>query len=332
MEMRRFGHSGLEVSALGFGCGAVGGLMVRGTPAEQERTVGPALDAGVNYFDTAVHYGNGLSEDNLGRVLAALKPARAIVATKVRVKPDEMDAIAAAVTASLEASLRRLRRERVDIFTLHNPITTAGTSGALTPARISGEVLPAFERLREAGKARFLGITAVGDTAAVHEVIASRGFDSAQIAYNMLNPSAGAALPADYPGQDYGRLLERAREAGTGAVGIRVLAGGALTGSAERHPVASAPPSPIGSAASYETDFARARRFAPIVAAGGAASLAELATRYALSQPLLGTILVGMATGAEFDAALAAIMKGPLPADVLAEIAAIQRGFAGEPR
>ena len=59
MEMRVFGRSGLRLSALGFGCGAVGGLMVRGTPRDQERAVARALDAGVNYFDTAVQYGDG---------------------------------------------------------------------------------------------------------------------------------------------------------------------------------------------------------------------------------------------------------------------------------
>ncbi len=59
MEMRTFGRTGLQVSILGFGCGAVGGLMVRGAPADQERAVARALEAGVNYFDTAAMYGNG---------------------------------------------------------------------------------------------------------------------------------------------------------------------------------------------------------------------------------------------------------------------------------
>ena len=59
MEMRTFGRTGLQVSILGFGCGAVGGLMVRGAPADQERAVARALETGVNYFDTAAMYGNG---------------------------------------------------------------------------------------------------------------------------------------------------------------------------------------------------------------------------------------------------------------------------------
>jgi predicted aldo/keto reductase-like oxidoreductase len=54
MEMRIFGRTGLKLSVLGFGCGAVGGLMVRGDPLDQERTMARAIGAGVNYFATAV--------------------------------------------------------------------------------------------------------------------------------------------------------------------------------------------------------------------------------------------------------------------------------------
>ena len=96
MEMRAFGRTGLQVSILGFGCGAVGGLMVRGTPADQERAVARALEAGVNYFDTAAMYGNGESEKNLGRVLAKLKP-NVVVGTKVRIPSAEFGRIGAAV-------------------------------------------------------------------------------------------------------------------------------------------------------------------------------------------------------------------------------------------
>ena len=69
-------------------------------------------------------------------------------------------------------------------------------------------MVPAFERLRAQGKMRFLGITAVGDTAALREVIDAGAFDSAQVVYNMLNPSAAEALPANYPAQDYGQLFD----------------------------------------------------------------------------------------------------------------------------
>ena len=239
MEMRDFGRTGMKVSVLGFGCGAVGGLMVRGSSADQERAVGKALDAGINYFDTAVQYGDGLSETHLGQVLAKLKPANAIVGTKVRVPSS-----AAEVTRSMDASLGRLGMDHVDIFHLHNPISVDGGGESMSVKQVLEEVAPAFEALRAAGKTRFLGITAVGDTAALHAVLDSGRFHSAQVSYNMLNPSPAQALPPGYPAQDYGRLFDHTLAAGVGVVGIRVLAGGALTGTAERHPIASPPPAP----------------------------------------------------------------------------------------
>jgi aryl-alcohol dehydrogenase-like predicted oxidoreductase len=332
MEMRTFGRSGMRLSILGFGCGAVGGLMVRGDPADQERAVARALDAGVNYFDTAVQYGDGESEKNLGRVLEKLKPAEVVVGTKVRLKPADVARIGDAVAASLEGSLRRLGRERVDIFHLHNSITATGGGPALSVRQVLDEVVPAFERLRQQGKTRFLGLTAVGETPALHEVIDARVFDSAQVSHNLLNPSAATALPANYPAQDYELLFGLTHAAGVGVVGIRVLAGGALSGSAERHPIASPPPAPIGSALSYDADLARARRLMPLVEEGFAASLPEAAIRFAISHPAMGTILVGMASPQQFEQALAAVEQGPLPQAALDRLAKLQREFAGESR
>lgn len=332
MEMRVFGRSGMQVSLLGFGCGGVGGLMVRGAPADQDKAVARALEVGVNYFDTAVQYGNGESEKNLGRVLATLKPRNAIVGTKVRLPSEDFGRIAAAAAESLEASLRRLRMERVDIFHLHNAISTAGGGETLSVQQVLGEVVPAFQKLRAQGKTRFLGITAVGDTPAIRQVIDASDFDSAQVSYNMLNPSAAVALPAGYPAQDYARLFEHTQAAGVGVIGIRVLAGGALSGSAERHPIASPPPAPIGSAMIYDADVARARRLMPLVAEGFAASLTEAATRFAITQPAIGTILVGMATPQQFEDAFSAVEKGPLPAAALERLSALRQGFIGEQR
>jgi aryl-alcohol dehydrogenase-like predicted oxidoreductase len=331
MEMRTFGRTGLQVSILGFGCGAVGGLMVRGAPEDQERAVARALEAGVNYFDTAAMYGNGESEKNLGRVLAKLKPD-VVVGTKVRIPSADFGRIGVAVAGSLEASLKRMGREQVDIFHLHNAITISGGGESLSAKTVLEEVVPAFEKLRQQGKTRFLGITAVGDTMALHQAIDARVFDSAQVSYNMLNPSAGSALAVGYPAQDYGRMFEHTQAAGVGVVGIRVLAGGALSGAAERHPIASPPPDPIGSASNYTADLQRARRLLPLVQQGHAGSLPEAAVRFAIAHPAMGTILVGMATLAEFEQALAAVNRGPLSQAALDSLAAIQRGFVGEAR
>jgi aryl-alcohol dehydrogenase-like predicted oxidoreductase len=332
METRIYGRSGLRLSILGFGCGAVGGLMVRGSAADQDRAIGMALDAGINYFDTAVQYGNGVSETNLGRILDARKPAGIAVGTKVRIPPTNFGSIAKAISDSMDGSLQRLRLGHVDIFHLHNAITLDGGGDTLSVSQVKNEVIPAFEVLRKAGKTRFLGITAVGETAALHQVIDAELIDSAQVSYNMLNASAAVALPPNYPAQDYGRLFDHTQKAGVGVVGIRVLAAGALTGSAERHPTASPPPEPIGSAHSYEMDLERARRLMPLVTEGFASSLAEAATRFAITQPAMGTILVGMATIEEFQASLASVLKGPLPPAALDRLNALTASFAGERR
>ena len=332
MQLRVFGRTGMQLSVLGFGCGAVGGFMVRGDPADQERTVARAIAAGVNDFDTAVQYGDGESEKNLGRVLQKLKPADVAVGTKVRLPPGEFGRIDDAVRISLEGSLARLHLDRVDILHLHNPVTENGGGSALGVRQVLDDLVPAFERLRQQGKIRFLGMTAVGDTAALRQVIDAGVFDSAQVVYNMLNPSAADALPPNYPAQDYGRLFDSTKAAGVGVVGIRVLAGGALSGSAERHPIAGPAPEPIGSAMSYAADTERARRLMPLVEQGFAASLTEAATRFALSHPAMGTILVGMATPQQFEDALAAVEKGPLPQAALERLSALRQEFSGEAR
>jgi aryl-alcohol dehydrogenase-like predicted oxidoreductase len=332
MEMRVFGRTGLRLSVLGFGCGAVGGLMVRGDPLDQERTIARAMAAGVNYFDTAVQYGNGESEKNLGRVLHKLKPSDTVIGTKVRLPSASFGRIADAVATSLEESMTRLRRDQVDIFHLHNAITETGGGETLSVRQVLDEIVPTFERLRQQGKTRFLGLTAVGDTAALHQVIDAGAFDSAQVVYNMLNPSAACELPKNYPAQDYRQLFEQTRQCGVGVIGIRVLAGGALSGSTDRHPIASPPPEPIGSAMSYDADVARARRLMPLVKEGFAASLTEAATRFAISHSAIGTILVGIATPHQFEDALAAVAKGPLPPAALERLSTLLQMFSGETR
>jgi aryl-alcohol dehydrogenase-like predicted oxidoreductase len=82
----------------------------------------------------------------------------------------------------------------------------------------------------------------------------------------------------------------------------------------------------------YDADIDRARRLMPLVEEGFAASLTEAATRFALSHPAMGTILVGMATPQQFEDALAAVEKGPLPQAALDRLSALRQGFAGESR
>jgi L-galactose dehydrogenase/L-glyceraldehyde 3-phosphate reductase len=325
MDQRPFGDTGLQVSALTFGCGAVGGLMTKGAAADQDRAVAWARDNGINHFDTAPLYGNTVSERNLGRALGKNRDG-VIVSTKVLLGNNDLAdpaGLPVVVRASLEASLQRLQQDRVDIFQLHNVLGRGG----IPSDRVLDAVLPAFEKLRDEGKARFLGFTANGDTEACHALIKSGRVNSAQVFFNMLVPSAGEPLPAGYPAQDYGEMLQVAKEHGVGAIGVRVLAGGALSGREDRHPLGMPTVDPIGSAGDYATDVRRARAFQPLVDDGVADSLPELAVRYAVSHPALPTTEIGIATIDELQQAAAAVNKGPLPTDALARIKEIQAGF-----
>ena len=331
MEKRRLGKTGFEVSLLGFGCGAVGGLMTNGDPADQERAVARALELGINYFDTAAQYGNGRSETNLGRVIKALKPD-VHVGTKVRLPPTERGKIVVAIAAALDESLKRLQMERVDLFQFHNAIVDETDGGNFSAGDVLDEVVPAFERLRQQGKLGFFGITAVGETAALHRVVDAGAFATAQVSYNLLNPSPGRTLPAGFPAQDYGNLLGRTKAADMGVINIRVLAGGALSGSEERHSNASPPPDPIGSGSTYRTDLDRAKRLMPLVQEGHADSLVEASLRYVIAHQAVSTVLVGIASPEQFEFAAAAINKGPLSDSALALAAGLQSEFVGEAR
>ena len=171
------------------------------------------------------------------------------VGTKVRVPDVPVSALAGAVARGLEESLRRLGRDRVDLFQLHNHVTAERTSESLTVKDVRDVVFPAMARLAEQGKIGFYGITALGETASVLDVIGAGRARTAQVCYNLLNPSAGHPLPPGFPAQDFGRLLERCREQQMGVIVVRVLAAGALSGTETRHPVAAPAVDPIASAA-----------------------------------------------------------------------------------
>jgi len=319
MEQRVLGRTGLCVSVLGYGAGAVGGLMVRGTAAEQEASLGRAFDAGVNYVDTAAFYGMGESERNLGRALKAMG-ANPTLGTKVRLPPATRGDIAGGIATSLEASLTRLGRDSVDLFQLHDEI---GTPEGMTVAQVLEEAVPALGKLRAQGKCRFLGITALGTVPALRQVLESGAFDTAQTPFNALNPSWLAPAHAGVVAQDFARLGGVAAANGVGLIGIRILAAGALSGAAARHPVAMPAVAPIASADSYAADQAAAARLLPLVAEGAAGSLAELAIRYATFAPGMGCALIGTASVEELEVALAAVAKGALPAEVVARVGAL---------
>jgi aryl-alcohol dehydrogenase-like predicted oxidoreductase len=319
MERRKLGRTGLDISVLGFGAGAVGGLMTKGDAADQERAIARAVDQGVNYIDTAALYGNGESERNLGRVLKALKP-EIVLGTKFRLKAADRGRIASFVAQSMDESLKRLQRESVDLFQLHNPLVAGDADDKMDIEIALGEVVPALQALVKAGKTRFVGFSGVGETPALLKAVESEAFDTMQVVYNALNPSAGGTLPKGAPGQDYGRVLELTKARDMGAIVIRALAGGALAGTTERHPLAMQVVDPIGSAPDFSGDVKRAKALMPLVRDSGSASLAEMAQRFVISNPAVTTMLVGYSTLDQLDQALAAVAKGSLSAEVLTKI------------
>lgn len=321
MEQRNLGRTGLNVSALGFGCGAVGGLMVRGDVGEQTRAVARALEAGITYFDTAPSYGNGRSEENLGRALRELNAwERVVVGTKVRLDPEDLADPGAAIRRSIEQSLRLLDHDSVDLIQLHNRIepTESQARGAVAVDRVLGDIGDSFQRVVEAGLARHFGITALGDSGALRRVVQSGRYATAQSYFNAVNPSAGFA-GASGGSHDFGGIIDAAREAGVGIIGIRAFAAGALSGEEARHANAGDPGSIVGSS-SFEGDLERARALAGLAGELNLESPLELALRFAQSKPGVSTVLIGYSTLDHLESAIRWTERGPLGEDALQRV------------
>jgi aryl-alcohol dehydrogenase-like predicted oxidoreductase len=321
MNYRKFGNTGIEISEIGFGCGDVGGLMVRGEHADQVRAVARAMELGINYFDTASRYGGGQSETNLGQVLKELS-AEVYVGTKYSLGEADPNDLKAGVIQSVEASLKRLGREQVDLIQLHDRISsqTDVSVRAITVSDVLGEVREALEVLKSQGKVRFYGMTGVGEPKGIYEVVASGLVSTVQTVYNLINASAGAAAPAGFDMPDYDRLIDLSVEKNVGVIVIRVLAAGALTGISVRHPVAVQTVAPIGSGRDFQQDESRARQFAFIVNEGFASDMPEASIRFALSNPGVSTVLVGYSDLEHLEKSVQYAAKGPLPAEALARL------------
>jgi aryl-alcohol dehydrogenase-like predicted oxidoreductase len=320
MEQRSLGTTGLQVSALGFGCGAVGGLMVRGAPEDQRQAVSRALDAGITYFDTAAQYGNGASEENLGRVMRELGTwDRVVVGTKARLPAGEPGWARGAVRESLEASLRRLGRSDVDVFHLHNPVGLVGTDhGMLDLDTVLGEVAVALDDLEKTGLVGHAGFTGLGDSTAVREVVKSDLYETVQAYFNVLNPSAGYAGHSGGQ-QDFEGLIDTAALAGCGVIVIRVLAAGAASGVPERAVNAGDPGGAIGGS-DYAEDVSRAARLAAVASELGMESPIELALRFGLSKPGVSTVLVGYSNLDHLEQAIRFAERGGLSDDAVRRV------------
>jgi aryl-alcohol dehydrogenase-like predicted oxidoreductase len=325
IDLRPLGTTGQAISALGFGCGNQAGLLVRGEPRDQLRIIARAVELGVTYFDTAAQYGNGLSEQNLGRALNELKPAGILVGTKLQFGRPDVAAGPARIRQLFEASLGRLRREAVDVLFYHGRLTLGeGGERSLNTADMLGPVLDVFRAFREEGRVRFLGFTGLGETAATARVVETGAFDVFHCYLSAVNPSAGFPVPAGFGQQDFDGLLAKAAAAGMGAFAIRIMAAGALAGEVERHPLASREGAPLIAGVDYAADARQAERLRPLAGELGI-SLPELAVRFALSVPGVSCALIGISDEAQLDESARAAAAGPLPPDALQRIVASLR-------
>jgi aryl-alcohol dehydrogenase-like predicted oxidoreductase len=325
MEQRDLGRTGLRVSVLGYGAGAGGGLMVLGEATEQTRAVGRAIDAGITYFDTAPGYGNGRSEENLGRALRELGAwGHVVVGTKVRLAAKDYADPAAAIRRSCEESLRRLGHDSADLLQLHNPVClgdqgSSPTGDDVPLAEVLGAVAEGMQAVQRAGLVAHIGFTGLGDTGALHAIARDGRFTTVQGYFNVLNPSAGYA-GATGEGQDFAGLIDTASASGVGVIAFRALAAGALIGRPDRHPNAGAPDAPLDGGLTYEGNTQRARALAPISAGLGLENPVELALRFAQGKTGISTVLVGFSDLAQLEDALRWTARGPLPATTAEQI------------
>jgi aryl-alcohol dehydrogenase-like predicted oxidoreductase len=315
MKKSFLGRTGLEISEIAFGGGVTGGILVNEGEATRWAALQRAVAGGINWIDTAPLYGNGTSEETIGRHLSVLSP-RPHVSTKVGLDRDDMADIAGAIKRSLEQSLRRLQLERVALLQLHNQIGTAvGDRTPLSTRQVLGPVADTFDRLKQQGLIQAGGISAVGSTSACLEVIETGRFDAAQIYYNAINPSAAwSRTAAEWKGQEFCGLIAACWRLNMGMLAIRVMAGGPLA--SPRRPDRLA-------MMTSDSDLDNEVRCAAAVRAALGPSYgtpAQVALRFTLGNRDLSSRMIGISELAQLNEALAAVERGPLPPEGIAKL------------
>jgi len=307
MRYRPLGDSGLMVSVVGLGCNNFG----RRLDLERTRAVvDAALDAGVTLLDTADIYGNrGGSEELLGIVLEGRRE-QVVLATKFGMDMQGANGADYGARGSrryirraVEASLRRLRTDHVDLYQYHEP-------DGVTPIE---ETLTALGELVAEGKVRYIGSSNLAAWEVVEAEWTARRdalprFVSAQNEYSLLRREAES------------ELLPACLRAGVGVLPYFPLASGLLTGKVRR---GSPPPagSRLEGSEPAESDLDRVERLADYAAARGV-SLLEVAVGGLAARPPVASVIAGATTPEQVRANVAAGRWQPTAGD-LAELAAI---------
>jgi L-galactose dehydrogenase/L-glyceraldehyde 3-phosphate reductase len=323
VKLRRFGRTGVEISELVFGGGFVGGLLIDADDDTRREAVRRALDGGINWIDTAPSYGQGQSETALGWLLEELGE-RPYLSTKVRLDLDKLDDIPGHIERSLEQSLTRLGCDSVDLLQLHNPLGPPADAATLNVKDVLADhgVADALEGLKRQGQIRFMGITALGDAAACRQVIDSGRFDTAQVYYNLLNPSAGRKMPVKWTGHAFDGIIDACHRQDMGVMAIRILAAGVLATDTR-----TGREIPVSTEIHLEEEEQRTRAvFAALGDSYGTRALT--AVRFAITNPDVSGAIVGLATVAHLDEALAGAESGPLPRAAMAALDSVyESGF-----
>lgn len=306
MKRRRLGRTDLEVSEVGFGGAGLGHAYGATNDAECVRAVHRALDLDVNFFDTSPIYGTGKSEENLGAALEG-KRDKIVLATKARLQTEEdLNDMAAAIRRSVEASLKRLRTDTIDILQIHHQVGAVRGRYQFTadPPRFAFRLSVADglmfaecarDLVRE-GKVRFIGMTAWdGERDAMRALLESGAFDTAQILYNMINHTGAEAPPAGFDDIDQGQALPVAQSNDVGVIGIRSHAAGALVDVLDR---------PVKPDSDVARDYARASSL-EFFKKGPFTRLSQVALRHCLDNPAMGTVVPGFKNVAEVEEAVA---------------------------
>ena len=310
MEYTQLGRTGLTVSRAGFGGGGIG--QVWGPTNEQEAiaAVHRALELGVTFFDVAPSYGDGKAEEALGKALEG-RAESVVIATKVRLRVDDMDDVDGAVRRSVDASLRRLRRDAVDVLHVHNRFTEhrGEVLDSLSGNDVLGPVLEAYRGVQQAGKTRFIGLSAMDHhVPTMRRILGSGEYDTVLAYYNLLNRTAQEPPPPGANLFDNGQIIPLARSLDMGVIGIRSHAAGALTDALDRPPRSND--------ALMEKDLASARKLG-FLAQGPIRTLSQAAMIFSLMNPDIHTTVPGVKNRAEAEEIAGCMDLPPIPSDHL---------------
>lgn len=310
MEYTQLGRTGLTVSRAGFGGGGIG--QVWGPTDEQEAiaAVHRALELGVTFFDVAPSYGDGKAEEALGKALEG-RAESVVIATKVRLRAEDMDDVHGAVRRSVDASLSRLRRDAVDVLHVHNRFTEhrGEVLDSLSGNDVLGPVLEAYRSVQQAGKTQFIGLSAMDHhVPTMRRILESGEYDTVLAYYNLLNRTAQEPPPPGANLFDNGQIIPLARSLDMGVIGIRSHAAGALTDALDR------PPRPND--ALMEKDLASARKLGFLVQ-GPIRTLAQAAMVFSLMNPDIHTTVPGVKNRAEAEEIAGCMDLGPIPPEHL---------------